>query len=51
MASLPKPRYTPEEYLELERKADYRSEYLSGEIFAMARASREHTLIITNVSR
>ena len=26
---------SPEEYLALERKAEYKSEYLNGEIFAM----------------
>jgi Uma2 family endonuclease len=39
---------TPEEYLALERKAEYRSEYLHGEIFAMTGASRRHNLIATN---
>jgi Uma2 family endonuclease len=50
MASLPKPRFTPEQYLELERQADYKSEYYSGQIFAMAGASEEHNLINVNVS-
>ena len=49
MSSLPQLRYTPEEYLELERKADFKSEYLSGEIFAMAGASEAHNLIVANV--
>jgi Uma2 family endonuclease len=31
-----------EEYIELERKAEYKSEYYKGEIFALARASRNH---------
>ncbi len=31
--------YTPEQYLERERAAEFRSEYISGEIFAMAGAS------------
>ncbi len=44
-----KPYITPEEYLALERKADYRSEYLHGEIFAMTGASRKHNLIATNI--
>ena len=52
MSAMPEPaiaKATPEEYLALERKAEYRSEYLNGEIFAMAGASREHNLITGNV--
>lgn len=49
MASLPTKRYTPEEYLERERLADYKSEYYSGEIFAMGGATRTHNLIAGNV--
>ncbi|MGI4791791.1 MAG: Uma2 family endonuclease [Janthinobacterium lividum] len=51
MASLPKTRYTPEQYLEIDRKAEHRSEYVNGEIRAMAGASREHNLIVTNLVR
>jgi Uma2 family endonuclease len=40
---------TAEEYLALERGAEYKSEYLDGEIFAMTGASREHNLIAGNV--
>jgi Uma2 family endonuclease len=50
MASHPKQFYTPQEYLELERKAAYKSEYYAGEIFAMSGASREHNLIVANVT-
>jgi Uma2 family endonuclease len=50
MSSLAKPSCTPQEYLALERKADYRSEYVNGQIFAMSGASREHNLITTNVT-
>jgi len=39
---------TPEEYLEHERKAEYKSEYIRGEVFAMAGASPRHALIVTN---
>jgi Uma2 family endonuclease len=42
-------RYTAEEYLALERQAQYKSEYCAGEIFAMAGASRWHNLIVANV--
>jgi Uma2 family endonuclease len=44
-------RYTPEQYLALERKADYKSEYFNGFITAMAGASREHNLIASNLNR
>ena len=44
-----KPRVTSEEYLTLERKAERKSEYFNGEIFAMAGASPQHVLIVTNV--
>jgi len=42
-------RYSPEEYLALERQAAHKSEYVNGFIFAMAGASREHNLIAGNV--
>lgn len=44
-----KPYITPEEYLELERKAEFKSEYLHGEVFAMTGASRKHNLIVGNI--
>jgi Uma2 family endonuclease len=49
MSLQPKTYFTPEEYLELERKAEYKSEYFNGEIFAMGGASPRHVLIVTNV--
>lgn len=42
--------FTPEEYLILERKATLKSEYLSGEIFAMSGASLEHGLITLDIA-
>src|SRR5260370_5312452 len=42
-------RYTPAEYYELERKADYKSDYYDGEIFGMAGGTERHSLICTNV--
>ena len=40
---------TPEEYLALERAAEYKNEYFDGEIFAMTGASRRHNLIAGNI--
>jgi Uma2 family endonuclease len=50
MASHPKQRFTPEEYLELERKAEFKSEYLDGQIYAMAGASSAHCVITPNLT-
>jgi Uma2 family endonuclease len=50
MASEPKQRVTVEQYLGVERKAETKSEYLDGEIFAMAGASRKHNRIVLNVA-
>ena len=44
----PKKKYTAEEYLELERKADYKSEFYQGEIFAMSGSSLTHNKITEN---
>jgi len=41
----------PQEYLAMERRADYRSEFYRGEMFAMAGASWEHTRIKDNFAR
>lgn len=38
-----------EEYLAQERRAETKSEYLDGEVFAMAGASRRHNLLVTSV--
>ena len=40
---------SPEVYLAIERAAEYKSEYINGEIFAMTGASRKHNLIAGNV--
>lgn len=50
MSGQPHARYSPEEYLALERKAAYKSEYFNGEIFAMSGASEEHNLIVMNIA-
>ncbi len=43
--------FTPEEYLMLERSATTKSEYIGGQIYAMAGASHKHVLIEGNVIR
>ncbi|AEI49574.1 Uma2 family endonuclease [Runella slithyformis] len=61
MTALPKKYYTPEEYLELEEKAAYKSEYFNGQIYpmgdfegdtpeAMAGAKPAHNAIRENLS-
>lgn len=47
----PQHRYTPVEYLALEREASRKSEFVDGQIFALAGASRRHNLITANVIR
>jgi Uma2 family endonuclease len=51
MTSQPKDLLTPDEYLDIERKAEFKSEYYAGEVFAMAGASREHNLIVSSIIR
>jgi Uma2 family endonuclease len=48
MSSQPVNYLTPEEYLELEAKNEFRSEYIHGEMFAMAIPTRNHSLIASN---
>jgi Uma2 family endonuclease len=45
MSTPSKPFLSPEQYLEIERKADYKSEYYHGEMFAMSGGSRHHDRI------
>lgn len=50
MPTLARPFVTPEEYLELERKAEFRSEYHGGQIFAMSGGSSRHDDIVAQLS-
>src|SRR5579864_2954384 len=45
MSTQPKTFLTPQEYLEIERKAEHKSEYYQGEMFAMAGARKPHNII------
>jgi len=49
MSTQPKTLLTPEQYLEIERKAEFKSEYHAGEMFAMAGASYAHNLVVANL--
>src|SRR5580700_9890119 len=40
---------TPEEYLEVERRAERKSEYFEGRMYAMSGASRWHIVIVNNL--
>jgi Uma2 family endonuclease len=42
--------YTPEEYLELEEAAEYKSEYINGQIIPMAGGTINHNRISLNLS-
>lgn len=49
MATHPPTFLTPEQYLEIERKAERKSEYYNGKMFAMAGAKAAHNLLVTNI--
>ncbi len=52
MTALPeKKKYTPEEYLALEDKAEYKSEYVDGYIFKMAGGTEAHIQISFNATK
>ena len=49
MSSLPPYYLNPEEYLTIERRAEYKSEYVDGVMYAMAGGSERHNLIAGNL--
>ncbi len=52
MTALPKKKkYTPEQYLALEEKAEYKSEYVNGYIFTMAGGTEAHITISFNATK
>jgi Uma2 family endonuclease len=46
----PVQRLTEAEYLDLERRAEFKSEFFGGEVFAKAGGTRWHSLIATNLA-
>lgn len=50
MASEPVHRITVLEYLAAERRAETKSDYFAGEVFAMSGASRDHNRMVVNIS-
>lgn len=51
MSTAPTPKLTPAEYLEIERAAEFKSEFYRGEMYAMAGASLSHARLVANLSR
>lgn len=49
MSAAPKVKITPAEYLEAERRAEFKSEFTHGEIFSMAGAGRNHNHLAGNL--
>ena len=49
MSALATVHFTPEEYLQLEIAAEYKSQYIAGEIFAMAGAQPVHVRVTNNI--
>lgn len=49
MSSLLKHHQSPEEYLAIERRAKYKSEYVNGVVYALAGGSERHNLIVGNL--
>jgi len=49
MSTQPKTFLSEAQYLEIERQAEYKSEYLNGEMFAMSGARAAHNLLVANL--
>jgi Uma2 family endonuclease len=49
MSTQPKPYLTPEQYLKIEREAQFKSEYFKGEMFATAGGTMNHARIASDV--
>ena len=51
MSAQSQPRLTPEQYLEIERASEFRSEYYAGQMYAMSGGTHRHALLIGNIVR
>lgn len=51
MASHPKDLLTPEEFLAIDRRSEFKSEYFGGETFGMAGGTKRHNLVAGNINR
>jgi Uma2 family endonuclease len=50
MSTQPKTHLTPEQYIEIERRAEFKSEYYQDEMFAMSAARASHVLAVGNLA-
>lgn len=48
--SLPRRKLTPQEYLDIERRAEHKSEFHDGEMFSMASAGELHEAVKMNIA-
>ena len=49
MSAIPKKYISDTDYLQMEREAEFKSEYYQGEVFAMAGATKEHNKIVASI--
>src|SRR3569833_1548411 len=49
MSALEKRHITPSEYLAIERAAEYKSEYIHGDVLMMAGNTKQHIAIVMNL--
>lgn len=50
MSAHAQPRLSPEQYLEIERPAEFKSEYYNGHMYAMPGGSYKHARVIANLT-
>ncbi len=49
MSTQPTPFLTPQQYVDLENRAEHKNEYVNGELFAMAGASPQHGRLVRRI--